>query len=264
MLVLSRRPEQAIVFPNLGITVRILNTQGTAVKLGIDAPPSIKVQRHELIKEMPTAAATPPQDPRRVACHELCNQLSRVMLSLHLLEKQSEAGQHEQARQTLASALAQLEKLDREWIMAHLADPLPVQPMPPAPIVAIKPRTLVVDDDANERELLAGLLRMNGCDCETVGDGEDAMAYLDTHDRPDFVLLDMLMPRCDGPQTITRIRRDPRHRDLKVFSISGTCPTELGVGSGPEGVDAWFPKPLNPRKLWQAMEKSLNRPIAVN
>ena len=43
----------------------------------------------------------------------------------------------------------------------------------------------------------------------------DALDYLRSHDRPDVVLLDMLMPRCDGPTTIGRIRRDPNLEGVK-------------------------------------------------
>ncbi len=50
---------------------------------------------------------------------------------------------------------------------------------------------------------------MTGFQVDTAGDGADALDYLHSHDRPDVVLLDMLMPRCDGPTTIGRIRRDP-------------------------------------------------------
>jgi hypothetical protein len=41
-----------------------------------------------------------------------------------------------------------------------------------------------------------------------------------------------------------------------VFAISGTAPEKMGIHTGPDGVDAWFPKPLNPRKLWEAIELS--------
>jgi hypothetical protein len=62
-------------------------------------------------------------------------------------------------------------------------------------------------------------------------------------------------PRCDGPRTVPRIRADQRLQGLKGFAISATSPAELVVPQGPGGVDAWFPRPLNPRKLWQAMEQ---------
>jgi carbon storage regulator CsrA len=254
MLVLSRRPEQGIVFPNLGVTVRILSLNGQAVKVGIEAPKAVKVRRQEVPASTDETTARTFQ---RQACHTLCNLLGKVTLALHLFEKQWEAGLTTEARRTLDDALTHLEKLDREWVMDHFGGETP----PPS---ARKPRTLVVDDDSNERELLAGLLSMNGCECETAADGEDALEYLAGHEPPDFVLLDMWMPRCDGPRTISRIRADQRLNGLKIFTISSTSPEELGVRTGPEGFDAWFPKPLNPRRLWRAMQENLGRSAEAN
>jgi len=48
MLVLSRRQDDQILFPNLGISVKILRVAGQKVRLGVEAPPEVKVLRHEL------------------------------------------------------------------------------------------------------------------------------------------------------------------------------------------------------------------------
>jgi CheY-like chemotaxis protein len=112
-------------------------------------------------------------------------------------------------------------------------------------------RTLVVEDDANECELLAGFLRVSGFDVATSGDGAAAMDYLASHDRPDLILLDMIMPRFDGRATIASIRENPKLANLKVFAISGTSPGDFGVPTGPRGVDRWFSKPINPEALLQ-------------
>jgi carbon storage regulator CsrA len=55
MLVLTRRPNDSVVFPGLGITVVVLSAQGGTVRLGIEAPPSVRVLRGEL--------AAPPAPP---------------------------------------------------------------------------------------------------------------------------------------------------------------------------------------------------------
>ncbi len=48
MLVLSRRCDEKIVFPSLGITVQILQIKGHQIKIGIDAPASVTILRQEL------------------------------------------------------------------------------------------------------------------------------------------------------------------------------------------------------------------------
>src|SRR5262249_62399954 len=132
---------------------------------------------------------------------------------------------------------------------------------PPPPRAKKNPprpyRTLVVEDDANQRALLAGLLKMKGCACDTAADGLDALDYLKSNERPDVVLLDMVLPRCDGPQTLAAIRREPRLAGLKVFGVSGHSPDELGLKTGPGGVDGWFRKPLDPRQLWKTLRPEL-------
>ena len=59
MLVLSRRPEEALVIGE-GITVRVLEIKGRTVRLGIDAPPEVRIQRREIVvrfeNEQPHAA----------------------------------------------------------------------------------------------------------------------------------------------------------------------------------------------------------------
>jgi carbon storage regulator CsrA len=49
MLVLTRRPDEAIVFAGLGITVRVLEVRGKSVRLGVEAPPAVRVLRAELL-----------------------------------------------------------------------------------------------------------------------------------------------------------------------------------------------------------------------
>lgn len=55
MLVLSRRTDEQILFPELGITIKVIKTKGNQVRLGISAPESIKVLRGELAFEEPQA-----------------------------------------------------------------------------------------------------------------------------------------------------------------------------------------------------------------
>jgi CheY-like chemotaxis protein len=98
---------------------------------------------------------------------------------------------------------------------------------------------------------------MTGFEVETAGDGADALDYLHSHDRPDLVLLDMLMPRCDGPTTVGRIRRDPQLEGMKVYAVSGTSQKRFDLQTGPGGVDRWFTKPVDPRELVRQIDSEL-------
>jgi carbon storage regulator CsrA len=250
MLVLSRRAEEKIVFPQTGITVHVLGVRGNAVRIGVEAPREVKILRQELSEAPAAPAAAPAASPRPSPSHALRNRLNKISLLTHLLEKQWTAGRGAEAEATLKKLSRMVESLDQEWSGGQAGGR--AEPKPQA-----RRRTLLVEDDANERELLAGLLSLNGVECDTAEDGLAALDFLASHERPDFVLLDMYMPRCDGPETVARIRRDPRLSDLKIFAVSGTPPRELGLPTGPGGVDAWFPKPLNPRTLWDAIQEQL-------
>lgn len=257
MLVLSRRSDEKIVFPTLGMELSILRVQGNVVSVGIDAPPDIHILRGEIAADARSTVARTRLSPALLS-HAMRNRLNKITLRLHLLQRQLQVGNEAEADRTLAEVIEVLGGLD------HEATPSETIARPPLKGLAPKFRVLVVEDDANERELLAGLLTMNGCECTTAADGLAALECLSAGSRPDFVLLDMRMPRCDGPQTLRRIRNSSRFDKLRVFAISGTSRRDLSIESGAQGVDAWFAKPLNPRSLWDAMEQHRGQVAAAN
>jgi CheY-like chemotaxis protein len=128
----------------------------------------------------------------------------------------------------------------------------------PHPARAPVRRALLVEDNANERQLLAGYLRTSGFQVDTAGDGGAALDYLGGQREPDFVLLDMRMPNCDGPTVLRRIRRNPSLNHLKIFAVSGSSPATLGIPTGPDGVDRWFEKPVDPQFLVKEISRELD------
>jgi CheY-like chemotaxis protein len=118
-------------------------------------------------------------------------------------------------------------------------------------------KALLVEDDDNERELLAGFLRLAGLDVATAGDGSNALDYLRAEGRPDVVLLDMVLPRCDGPTIVREVRRDPAYTGLKIFALSGYSPQEVGLEGDWPAVDRWFRKPIDPAALLGELKQEL-------
>jgi carbon storage regulator CsrA len=254
MLVLSRRADEKIVFPGLGISLTVLRVKGSVVKVGIDAPKQVKVLRDEVSPEAVTAEKDAPllqqllDSASRDVRHELLNRLNTVSIGLHLLRKQSEAGLHSDAESVLTRVLRDLHGLE-----AVVGGP------PATAAEPVKRRALLVEDDRNERELLAGYLRLSGFEVDGAEDGVDALEHLAQDTTPDLILLDMQMPRCNGAQTIHMIRRNPTWQDLRVYAISGSQPDELGVQVGQGGVDHWFAKPLNPELLVREIREAFPR-----
>lgn len=248
MLVLSRGPEDKIVFPNLGITVEILRVSGNRVRVGVDAPKDVRVLRHELAESFNAElhAADAAHADQNDGHHQR-NQLNRASVALGLAEKQLNAGLQDRALTTLRKAMSEFDRLDAD--LAGPTDQIPIE--------TTRPRALLVDDDANEAELLAGYLEMSGFEVSTACDGLQAMVHLGRTDRPDVVLLDMHMPRMDGPQTVRSIRDAEDLRDLRIYAVTGANSDEMAVPVGPEGVDRWFRKPIKPQDLVDTMHREL-------
>lgn len=80
-------------------------------------------------------------------------------------------------------------------------------------------RILVVDDEADVRELVKDVLESNGYFVVTAENGRDAMRRLQTHP-VDLVVIDLIMPEREGIETIQALRRD--HPKLPILAISGS------------------------------------------
>lgn len=244
MLVLSRRPNEKIVFPTLGISVKVTNVTRNVVRLGIEAPPSVPIAREEIVKESATLSATESKPAR----HVLRNRLHTANLAVHLAKKQLQAGLKSEADATLAEALLEFASIDQEMASAQITPAEPKREV----------RALLVEDNRNESALLAEFLRLHGIRVVTAYDGQEALDYLRSHDRPDVILLDMRMPRCDGPRAVNEIRRDSTFDGMKVFAVSGADPKDCALDQRACGVDSWFTKPVDPAKLVQKMLQSLS------
>lgn len=255
MLVLTRRPNENIVFPGRGVTVHVLSTKRGAVRLGIEAPPEVTVLRGEVQVRQRQWEAPPPEPDTTGPVRSLANRrIETARLGLAEARRLLESGQADEAAETLSRIDEDLALL--EWRLG--AEPA-ARPDPGSP-----GRALVVEDNANERELLALFLRNAGLDVDTARDGVDALDYLHTHTKPDVVVLDMSLPRCDGATMVRRVRQDPAYAGLKIFAVTGHRPDEFGVAAGPGGVDRWFHKPVDPSEIVRGMraelESALRRP----
>ncbi len=188
-------------------------------------------------------------NPNRQSEHALRNRLQKATLGLHLVQRMLEKGNADDIEPTMFNIFNELKEIEQE--LSPRTTTATEEPQPNCC------RALVVEDDATECELLAGYLRLSGFDVTTAMDGLQAMVHLSKDERPDVVLLDMKMPRFDGPKTVSAIRHNPAYRGLKIFAVSGTKPAEMPVDVGPRGVDRWFTKPINPRSLVSAIQEDI-------
>lgn len=104
-------------------------------------------------------------------------------------------------------------------------------------------RVMIVDDTPLNLQLLETMLRGQGYEVFALPDGEMALTAAG-RDRPDLILLDILMPKMDGYEVCTRLKADPALKDIPVIFISALSETwdkarAFRVG----GVD-YIPKPF--------------------
>ena len=83
----------------------------------------------------------------------------------------------------------------------------------------MKKRVLIVDDEADIREAMADYLEQNGYRVSQAADGAEGLE-LAIKDKPDVILLDLMMPVMDGHAMLDKLRQDPWGRNAKVVIMS--------------------------------------------
>jgi len=117
-----------------------------------------------------------------------------------------------------------------------------------------KEKILVVDDEPSIRKYLQTLLEVDGYDVETVSSGREAIAKVSGGERPDFIILDVLMPELNGIETLKELMQ--ADRTLNVIMLS--CSNEVGtvVEAIRIGAHDYLTKPFEKTELDAAMLKS--------
>lgn len=110
-------------------------------------------------------------------------------------------------------------------------------------------RVVVVDDNQALRENLAECLEAEGHLVSQAADGQDALALLSHGERPDVVVLDLVMPGLGGREVAATLRGRPELRELRLVLMTGR---EVGPGGWPE-FDAVLEKPFGLGELLAAV-----------
>jgi signal transduction histidine kinase/CheY-like chemotaxis protein/ligand-binding sensor domain-containing protein len=110
-----------------------------------------------------------------------------------------------------------------------------------------QPRILVVDDEANIRELLTQEFAEAGYAVVTAANGRDAVAEV-RRQRPDLIVLDVMMPEMNGFDVAAVLRNDPQTLDIPIIILSIVQDRERGFRLG---VDRYLTKPINTDVLFR-------------
>ncbi|MGN6122958.1 MAG: response regulator, partial [Sphingomonas oligoaromativorans] len=117
------------------------------------------------------------------------------------------------------------------------------------------PRLLVVDDDSDLRDLIAGFLRDHHLEVETAADAEGMDAAL-ARQRFDCVILDLMMPGEDGLSVLRRMRGKDRTPVIMLSAMGEDVDRIVGLEVG---ADDYLSKPCNPRVLLARVRALLRR-----
>ncbi len=119
-------------------------------------------------------------------------------------------------------------------------------------------RILVVDDEADISTILAVTLRRAGFDVETAGDGVDAIEQIHRQP-PDLVILDVMMPRADGLETLKRIREHGPTAQLPVIMLTAKTQLVDKIRGFDRGADDYVAKPFEPSEMLARVQSLLKR-----
>ncbi|MEV0672694.1 response regulator transcription factor [Mycobacterium sp. NPDC050441] len=119
-------------------------------------------------------------------------------------------------------------------------------------------RILVVDDDRAVRESLRRSLSFNGYSVELAQDGVEALEAI-SNDRPDAVVLDVMMPRLDGLEVCRQLRSTGD--DLPILVLTARDSVSERVAGLDAGADDYLPKPFALEELLARMRALLRRTV---
>lgn len=117
-------------------------------------------------------------------------------------------------------------------------------------------RILVVDDDRAVRESLRRSLTFNGYSVSLAEDGVEALTTI-TEERPDAVILDVMMPRLDGLEVCRQLRSTGD--DLPILVLTARDSVSERVAGLDAGADDYLPKPFALEELLARMRALLRR-----
>jgi CheY-like chemotaxis protein len=116
-------------------------------------------------------------------------------------------------------------------------------------------RVLVIDDDDDIRMLVRlSLQRVGGLEVIEAANGREGLA-LARAERPDAILLDVMMPEMDGPTTVSELRRVPETADIPVILLTAKVQARDHERFAELPIQGTIPKPFDPLTLARQLDE---------
>lgn len=126
-------------------------------------------------------------------------------------------------------------------------------------------RILIVDDSPTAQRIIREAIQTRGHDVLLAGDGDEALAVA-RRERPDLVVLDIILPKKNGFQVCRQLKADPETSGIKVVLLSSKNHEMDILWGRRQGADGYLTKPFQSDQLLNCIEATLNgsqNPAAV-
>jgi len=142
--------------------------------------------------------------------------------------------------------------------MSESAAPSPdtFQDTPPRRRLQTPPRVLIVDDEEDFLELTAVFLREVGFEVECARAAGEAIARAVRHP-PDVILLDIMLPGCDGLEILETLRSEPETAQVPVLACTALGQRDSGQLLTHVGFDGMISKPIDWHELAEQLEAAV-------
>lgn len=126
----------------------------------------------------------------------------------------------------------------------------------------MKQKILLVDDEKDIIEFLEYNLVQEGYDVISANDGLKALEKL--ADKPDLIVLDVLMPKMNGYEVCAKIRENEAYKNIPVLFLTAKVSEMDEVHGLSIGADDYITKPISPKKLIARIKANLRRADSEN
>lgn len=113
---------------------------------------------------------------------------------------------------------------------------------------------LLVEDNAENREIYATILAHGGYEVIEAADGDEALR-LARERSPGLILLDISIPGIDGWQVAERLKEDPSTRDISIVALTAHALPEDHRRAREVGCESYLAKPVRPRRVLEEVQR---------
>jgi two-component system cell cycle response regulator DivK len=115
-------------------------------------------------------------------------------------------------------------------------------------------KILVVEDDTDNRRIVAKTLSVDGYEVIEATDGVQALAKARA-ERPDLILMDLALPNMDGWEATRRLKNDPQTRAIPVVALTAVAMRGDEEQARAAGCDDYISKPARPMAIREIVKK---------